>query len=174
MPNWCANTATVSGPRPVIDELKTVLTAANRELPTLLQWMVPMPEDQRDNWYDWCCTHWGTKWDVNDVFIADDVEEDSVTFSFDTAWAPPLEAFRTWAERDGRVTYRLSYYEPGMMFVGWQSWDGDVLDEDYVEGGQDPDRYWEMAEQEFGVERDEEPEPLTEWYVDGVAEKGLK
>lgn len=170
MPNWCACQAVISGPKPVIDEIKEILNSDDREL---LNWMVPMPESQKDNWYDWCCTHWGTKWPINESFISDDTEEDSITFSFDTAWAPPLAAFQTWAQRDGRVTYRLSYYEPGMCFVGWESWDGEFVDEDYVEGGQDPDRYWELAGQEFGVERDEEPEPLTEWYLDGVEEKGL-
>jgi hypothetical protein len=30
-----------------------------------------------------------------------------------------------------------------------------------------------MAQEEFGMEQEEEPEPLTEWYVDGVREKGL-
>jgi hypothetical protein len=164
------NTATISGPRPAIDELKAVLNDPEKGL---LQWMTPMPGDQQDNWYDWCCTHWGTKWDAIDVYVSDDTEEDTVTFSFDTAWAPPLEAFRAWAARDGRVTYRLSYFEPGMTFVGWESWDGEFADEDYAEGGQDEDRYYELAEQEFGWEREEEPEPLTEWYTDGVREKGL-
>ena len=169
MPNWCMNNVTVSGPRPVIDELKTIINDHRGEL---LNWMVPNPAGEWN--YDWSVTNWGTKWDVHEIFVGDDTEEDSVSFSFDTAWAPPLEAFRTWAQRDGRVTYRLSYYEPGMCFVGWESYDGEFFDEDYVEGGQDEARYWELAEQEFGIERDEEPEPLTEWYLDGVEEKGLK
>jgi hypothetical protein len=168
MPNWCACNATVSGPKPVIDELKSVL---NSENPELLNWMVPNPSGEWS--YDWCVREWGTKWDIGETFVSDDTEEDSVSFSFDSAWAPPLEAFRTWAERDGRVTYRISYFEPGMCFVGWESYDGEFRDEDYVEGGQDEERYWEMAGEEFGAERDEEPEPLTEWYTDGVREKGL-
>jgi len=172
MPNWCNNTAVIHGPRPVIDEIRTILAS---DQPELLNWMRPLPEDQRDNWYDWCVNNWGTKWDVNGAFVADDTEEDSITFSFDTAWAPPVDAFRSWAERDGRVTYRLTYMEPGMGFVGWDSYNGEYFDEDYVEQGDDADRYWEMAAEEFGYEREEEePEPLTEWYEQGVAEKGLK
>ena len=170
MPNWCNNTAVIQGPRPVIDEIRTVLA---KEDPELLSWMRPMPADQRDNWYGWCCSNWGTKWDIVQPYVSDDVEEDSITVSFDTAWGPPLEAFRYWAEKDGRVTYRLSYIETGMMFVGWDSYDGEYFDEDYVEHGQDPDRYWEMAGEEFGMEPDEEPEPLTEWYEQGVIDKGL-
>lgn len=171
MPNWCNNTAIISGPKPVIDEIKQVLNDPDRGI---LEYMRPMPKDQEANWYDWCVTNWGTKWDATETFVGNDTEEDSVTFSFDTAWAPPIEAFRHWAERDGRVTYRLTYIEPGMGFVGWDSYDGDYFDEDYVEQGQDEGRYWEMAAEEFGWERDEEPEPLTEWYTEGVREKGLQ
>ena len=170
MPNWCNNSVTINAPKPVIDEIKRILSSEDEGL---LNWMRPLPEDQKENWYDWCVSNWGTKWDINEAFIGDDTEEDSIQFSFDSAWAPPVDAFRHWAEQDGRVTYRLTYMEPGMGFVGWDSYDGDVFDEDYVEQGQDEDRYWEMAAEEFGYERDEEPEPLTEWYTDGVREKGL-
>jgi hypothetical protein len=171
MPNWCANQVTISGPRSMIDEIKAVLNFPDQRL---LNWMVPMPESERENWYDWCCANWGTKWDVNQAFISDDTQEDLITFSFDTAWAPPLEAFRTWASNNENVIYRISYYEPGMAFVGWESYDGEFFDEDYVEGNQDEDRYWEMAQEEFGVEREEEPEPLTEWYTQGVRDKELE
>ena len=169
MPNWCMNTAVINAPKPVIDEIKQVIENKSG----LLSWMRPRPGAEDENWYDWNCTNWGTKWDVAEPFVGDDTEEDSITFSFDTAWAPPIEAFRHWAERDGRVTYRLSYVESGMGFVGWDSYDGEYFDEDYVEHGADPERYWEMAGEEFGMEPDEEPEPLTEWYTDGVREKGL-
>ena len=170
MPNWCQNTAVINAPRPVIDEIRSVLSDKDQKL---LDWMRPMPEDQRDNWYNWCNTNWSTKWDITDPVVFDDTEEDSITFSFDTAWGPPIEAFRYWAKQDGRVTYRLIYIETGMAFVGWHSYDGDYFDEDFADHGTDPDRYWEMAQEEFGIEQEEEPEPLTEWYVDGVREKGL-
>ena len=98
MPNWCQNTATISGPKPVIDQIKSIL--ANRDDGNLLNWMRPMPESEQDNWYDWCTTNWGTKWDITDPVVLDDTEEDSITFSFDTAWGPPIEAFRHWAEQD--------------------------------------------------------------------------
>lgn len=167
MPNWCSNTAVINGPKPVIDEIKRVLGTDGSDS-DLLNWMRPMPPDQEENWYDWRVNNWGTKWDVGSIFIGDDCEEDSITFSFDTAWAPPVAAFRHWAERDGRVSYRLSYIETGMGFAGWDSYDGEYFDEDYVEHGAEADRYWEMAAEEFGIEPDEEPEPLTEWLVDGI------
>lgn len=170
MPNWCQCTATITGPAPVIDELHAVLADSERGL---LAWMRPMPESEQDNWYDWCVENWGTKWPINDPCVLDDTEEDSITISFDTAWAPPVAAFRHWAQQDSRVTYRLAYVEPGMGFVGWHGWDGEYFDEDYAEQAQDAERYWEMAAEEFGIEPDEEPEPLTEWLVHGVQEQGM-
>ncbi len=173
MPNWCSNTATINAPKPVIDEIRSILEDQDQDS-RLLKWMRPMPKDQEENWYDWCVSNWGTKWDIANAFIGDDTEEDSITFSFDTAWAPPIEAFRHWAQKDGRVTYRLTYMEEGMGFVGWDAYDGEYFDDDHVSCEDDPDRYWEMAEEEFGIEREEEPEPLTEWYEQGVRDKGLK
>ena len=49
MPNWCSNTAVINAPKPVIDEIKAVVSESSRGL---LDWMVPMPPDQADNWYD--------------------------------------------------------------------------------------------------------------------------
>ena len=170
MPNWCQNTAVINAPKPVIDDIKAVLADPDQRL---LHWMCPMPDDQRDNWYDWCVSNWDTKWDISQAFVLDDTEEDSITFSFDTAWGPPIAAFRHWAGQDGRATYRLTYIETGMAFVGWHSYDGEYFDEDFADHGTDPERYWEMAAEEFGMEPDEEPEPLTEWYVEGAREKGL-
>jgi hypothetical protein len=81
------------------------------------------------------------------------------------------------------VTYRLTYIETGMGFVGWDSYDGEYFDEDYVEHGQDSDRYWEMAGEEFGIEPDEAPKyepddgPLTDEQVaqikEAVKDRGL-
>lgn len=35
-----------------------------------------------DNWYDWCCTNWGTKWGCYDN------EVDGGIYTFTTAWSP--------------------------------------------------------------------------------------
>ena len=40
-----------------------------------------------DNWYDWHNTHWGTKWNCNDINV--DWGATFVHFHFLTAWAPP-------------------------------------------------------------------------------------
>lgn len=135
--------------------------------------MHPIPEDRKDDWYDWCVLHWGTKWDISEVFISDDTKENSITFGFDTAWAPPVKVFLHWAKKNSRTTYRMAYIEPGMGFAGWNSYDGVAEGEEYVDYSDDSKRYWEIAKDEFGIEPEEDAEPLSEWYFDGVRDKGL-
>ena len=43
-----------------------------------------------DNWYDWACDHWGTKWNAYDVEICQD-EESTLQVDFTTAWDSPRE-----------------------------------------------------------------------------------
>ena len=62
MPNWCQNQATISGPKPVIDEIKQVLNSDRAEL---LNWMRPMPPAESENWYDWCCTSCSRKEEIS-------------------------------------------------------------------------------------------------------------
>lgn len=172
MPNWCSNRATISGPAPVIAEITEIL---NREDTPLLAWMVPEPRYEGDSdWYSWRVNNWGTKWDVSDVYFEHQDDEDSITFEFCTAWAPCVEAFHTWAANDGRVQFTLDYWEPGMAFVGSVSYDGEYLSDDHRDMQTDRAGYLELAGELFGYVEDEEPEPLTEWYKEGVEAKGLK
>ena len=171
MPNWCSNRARITGPAPVIKEIVDVL---NQENPELLNWMIPQPKFENDSdWYDWNIANWGTKWDISDVYFEQPADEDEIEFSFCTAWGPPLEAFENWAINDGRVQFTLEYWEPGVGFVGDANWDGEYFSEDYVSYNDDPRRYREIASEVWGYEEYEEPEPLTEWYKDGVKAKGL-
>jgi hypothetical protein len=169
MPNWCSNRATITGPAPVIAEITAIL---NDPEGNLLAWMVPEPANNED-WYNWRVANWGTKWPVSDVYFENSAEEDTIEFTFCSAWAPPTDAFATWAEADGRVQFRLDYWEPGMGFVGTAVYDGDVYMDDSVDMNTDPAEYRRLASDAWGYEEYEEPEPLTEWYQNGVKEKGL-
>jgi hypothetical protein len=137
--------------------------------------MVPQPNFAGDqDWYMWNINNWGTKWPLSDVHIDNSAEPDSIEFSFCTAWAPPVEAFHTWADADGRVQFSLDYWEPGVGFVGTTRYDGEYLDTDDVDSGSDPEEYKRIASEVWGYEEYEEPEPLTEWYREGVQAKGLE
>jgi len=98
----------------------------SRKPPTgLFQYMAPMPSELEgttkgshppkwqtknsgilidrygaDNWYDWQCKNWGTKWDVycDDIKYWDVKKEWKgpyhIVLEFDTAWGPPTEAIK--------------------------------------------------------------------------------
>lgn len=169
MPNWCDNIATITGPKEVIAEVKSILEDPEGEL---LNWMVPRPGTEEENWYNWNVSNWGTKWDITEAYISDS-DDQSITFSFSSAWAPPVDAFRNWAEQNGQVQFTLKYFEPGVEFLGEATYDGEYFDDDFTSGSDDPEYYKDMARDEWGWEFDEEPEPLTEWYKQGVEDKGL-
>jgi hypothetical protein len=83
------------------------------------------------SWYDFNIANWGTKWDVS----SDNVEiqdPNTLTAGFDSAWAPPVNAYEKLMEQGFEV--EAFYYEPGMQFVGkWV----DGIDEYYELGGED-------------------------------------
>jgi hypothetical protein len=87
MPNDCWNTLIVYGSKELIDEIK--------ENKFSFQHFVPMPEEEKDNWYDWKIENWGTKWNSHDVKISEE-HEYPMRLSYTTAWDPPhafLEKF---------------------------------------------------------------------------------
>ena len=47
-----------------------------------------MMEYGADNWYDFACLHWGTKWNAYEVEVIQD-EEHVLFVSFLTAWDSP-------------------------------------------------------------------------------------
>ena len=105
-----------------------------------------------DNWYDFRVGEWSTKWDVGAEGYEVEIENNSLTLSFDSAWAPPIGAYEKLMELGFCV--RAYYYEPGMAFCG--VWDEGF--DDYYEIG---DRSWEEV-------KDEIPEALDEMF--GISE----
>ena len=68
------------------------------------------------NWYDWCVSNWGTKWDVHDE-APDLYSANGRLYSFfQSAWAPPIAAFE-FAERNG-WKIEASFCEPAVDFIG--------------------------------------------------------
>jgi hypothetical protein len=110
MPNWCSNKIVVSG------DLTKFKTWLNGE-PLTLNKIVPMDQAllEGEGWYDWRIENWETKWDVEAV--AEDLG-DTMTFSFESAWAPPTIVFAKLAESFPEIKIVHSYLEEGMCFVG--------------------------------------------------------
>lgn len=149
MPNWCNNTLSIQGPT---DTLKPLWEEANREGSGLLNAMKPMPAelegttspapkqgtpqplvDGFDNWYDWRVQNWGTKWDVDTEGLEFKDNGDgtaSILGWFDSAWAPPIEAYNTFLDDMDNCTLESFYEEGGMDFAGHY----DNGSDDYIEG----------------------------------------
>jgi hypothetical protein len=143
MPNWCTNVVNIT--HDDITQLERARDAFARG--EFLQEFIPCPQSLRDtaathypeghadkaahdalvaenvkqhgfaNWYDWQVSHWGTKWDFGDEDGAD-LNGDVLSLSFDSAWAPPCDAYDRLEDLGFRI--EAFYYEPGMAFCG--SW----------------------------------------------------
>jgi len=190
MPNWCDNTISISGPA---EKLSPIYTKLNEDDSTgLCEILHPMPKDtftgnlgqkEREqcakdgvpNWYDWCTSNWGTKWDTCD---GDWQYEDAgdgqaiLTGSFQTAWAPPMGVYEHSADAHPDLHIEAMYYEPGCAFAGmWNTIDGE--DHYSIEGDKHKleQELPEELNDAFGITEcmEEEPEELSEWLNDGVA-----
>ena len=148
MPNWCNNHIEIIGPKHKVDAL--IEGAKKGEF---LNTLYPMPKelvdtensndtekmskqpvvDGHNNWYDWRVDKWSTKWDVDvydgsiqeqeELFGKDDGDK-KVAFGFDSAWSPPIGACEYYLENNNDMSIRLTYYEPGMDFMGiWEDFD---------------------------------------------------
>ena len=101
------------------------------------------------NWYDWCCNNWGTKWDVGgDGFDPIDAGPNKTCLTFDSAWAPPINAMEVFVELGFSV--RLYYYEPGMAFAG--IWEDGI------------DAYYDISGMSSDAVEEELPEALDEMF----------
>ena len=149
MPNWCDNQITITGPNSVIDKIEKIVNDESNNIENgLLQFFHPMPKelmetekssddkkmnkqpfvDGVNNWYDWRVNNWGTKWElcefygVDRQYLTEQSEgESTISFSFSSAWAPPIGAYEKFLENNSNCFIRAYYYEGGCDFMGlWE------------------------------------------------------
>ena len=203
MPNWCDNQITITGPNSVIDKIeKIVKEDDSHENNGLLNFFRLMPKELEgttspsssadkpqpmiegfDNWYDWRCENWGTKWEVCE-FYGVDRQGDTISFGFSSAWAPPIPAYQTFlmnmSEQKQDVSLKAYYYEGGCDFMGcWDNGDDDCYapselkstDDWWNDGiGYELDEMFNITESmaEYEAELEADKEDVTE-YVKGKA-----
>ena len=200
MPNWCNNGVTISH----TDRSKMVRLARAVRQGRFCNHVIPVPEDLNivagrvgddtnpdqielerrtqeniakygaGNWYDYCVSRWGTKWDV-DPYDRRDVKvvNNTIQFGFDSAWSPPMGIYEKLVE-DGFEVVAL-YYEPGMAYVGKYD---NGCDDCYDYGGHNSktvvDLIGEELDDYFGISESmaeyeaENMDEFQEWYEDGV------
>jgi len=140
MPNWCQNSLTISHDDPALiararqaikdDRLLSEFIPVPQELVDTVSGGYADAEEQRKleeqiaknfetygfkDWYEFCINQWGTKWDINGGEIAGE-SDTCLTIYFETAWSPPIEAYRKLDELGFNI--EAMYYESGMAFCG--------------------------------------------------------
>jgi hypothetical protein len=196
MPNWCDNQVTITGSKSVIDKIeKIVREEENIDLSSkekgesmgLLNFMYPMPKeldgttapsssakkpqpmvDGFDNWYDWRCENWSTKWDVNE-FYGVDRQGDTISFGFSSAWSPPIGAYEKFLEKNEDCSLKAYYYEGGCDFMG--EWDNGIDDCYAPSDYKSTDDFWNdgigsTLDDMFNI-----TEPMAEYEAELEAEK---
>ena len=140
MPNWCYNNVKISFDSENESELRDKVS----EDKELFSQFFPIPEEEKENWYDWNITNWGTKWDATPADV--NWEDDCVRFRMDTAWGPPTRFY----EKMEQLGYWVEayYLEEGMAFCG-----------QYMDGNDDFYEYGDMS-------ADEMEEQLPDWVED--------
>lgn len=174
MPNWCDNAATLTSSKEKVDALVAVLEDKDNQ--QVFQHLRPRPASEEDNWYEWNCNNWGTKWDIS-VIDWDRYDDETVWISFETAWAPPLELYQFLFENDWHVD--AVYHEGGMGYCGkWEDGESDEYEynmddleslEALPEEIQDFTGlidYYHSRQEELQMEAENEAyeETVTEWY----------
>ena len=138
MPNWCNNGITlrhtdpamidrvIKGkegllmefmptPQELIDTVAGSFGDTDKQRELEAQQAANLAKYGAKDWYDWNINNWGTKWD----FALENIERqdaNTVTAAFDSAWAPPIEAYNKLMALGFDI--EAMYYEPGMAFVG--------------------------------------------------------
>lgn len=149
MPNWVYNSLTLEGNKDLLDEVREQLnkpfTNGNitYDKPIISFWNMVKPSDDileeyhgsittggsmsnPNNWYSWNNQHWGTKWDIavnNGEEYAEttiDISGGVVSYTFQTAWSPPIPALIALSNTYPELELFLDYEEE-------QGWGGEIV-----------------------------------------------
>jgi len=201
MPNWCNNNLILEHDDPAM--LIRAKEALDRG--EFLNEFIPVPEDLQivagslgdpveqaelerktaenvvkhgyGNWYDYCVGEWGTKWDVGEDGNTD-IHPDGHTLhtGFDSAWAPPINAYEKLVKLGFRV--KAMYYEPGMAYAGiWEDGNDEYYSLENLNSSQAEAELPQDLNDTFGISESireyelENEEELTQWIREGAEAK---
>jgi hypothetical protein len=119
------------------------------------------------DWYDYCVSEWGTKWDIGrdtaPTLLIKDIKNKTVTFDFDSAWSFPSSAYEKLVDMGFSIT--AYYFEGGMGFCGmWENGSDDYYS---IEGNSE----WVLnnipasINQHFGIS-----DNMAEWEAENAEE----
>jgi hypothetical protein len=97
------------------------------------------------DWYDWNIANWGTKWDVYaDTDSVKLTDTGGITFTFDSAWSPPIGAYIKLQELGFDVI--CYYFEPNMSYAGIWKNGNDECYSDFTEIPKELDEMYHITE----------------------------
>ena len=200
MPNYCNNVVEIRGPQKVVKALVDhrldfmkiypypedldIVAGRSGADDRLEQIQLVAAEESNlkkygyKNWYDWCVSEWGTKWNAGGSDNADmqiDWDEDGddsiALFQFDTAWAPALGVLQKLRDDHPELSVECRYHEPGVGFMGvWT--DGHDRCYDNIEGSKDT--FWQSDDGRLLDETFDIVESMQEWEADQETEAERK
>jgi hypothetical protein len=81
--------------------------------------IIPMPDSEKDNWYEWRVSNWGTKWNADvQMETTDEWESGSVLVEFNTAWSPATPVITTLSRQHPSLTFYWRYHEESNAYWG--------------------------------------------------------
>lgn len=142
MPNWCNNKLAVYGPDEDVKRFKAQAVGHSpwqpAEKPNVfnLHSLVPIPPEiiaagYETAGYNWEREHWGCKWGACHAELVDEWEG-HLTYTFDTAWSPPLAGLASIGPQWPALIFLLDYEEMGMAFKGLYKVKADVVEDHCV------------------------------------------
>jgi hypothetical protein len=140
MPNWCANKLAVYGPEEDVKQFKGKAVgyspweeSEQKESVLNFHSLLPTPKEVIDAGYekvgyDWEVQNWGCKWGACSAELVEEWEG-HLTYSFDTAWSPPIELLKNLGPQWPLLTFLLDYEEMGIGFKGICKVAGDSVED---------------------------------------------
>ena len=139
MPNWCNNQLDVYGPKADTKRFKQQAVGDSpwhqAAPPNVLNFhqLVPIPAEvlaagYDDAGYNWEKANWGCKWGACHGQLVDEWAGHLI-YTFDTAWALPIEFLQKLGPQWPTLTFLLAYEEGGMGFKGLCKVKGDAVED---------------------------------------------
>ncbi len=197
MPNYVANRVLIIGKKSMLSKILSFIKSDEDEDRAIdFNKIIPMPEEMKgtdapsnvpneelikkygsDNWYEWSCANWGTKWNVSYCSVSDIEQHASgalhhVQLEFDTAWSCPGPIFEKLSKMYPEVVIEVSWADEDMGYnTGTVKYlDGNETDlyepeggsleaqELYLELHEDSRPYYKLVDGEYIYKEDEDEE----------------
>jgi hypothetical protein len=117
MPNWCHNTLEITGPKDQLERILGPILKDDDSCISFLETYVPRPEESKDEWNEWNCKNWGTKWPDDQTRLVSK-QDNGLKLRFLSAWGPPREGITMMSKFFPELEFALGYAEPLCNFQG--------------------------------------------------------